>query len=81
LFGGKELANHNIPAFYGAVEPTAVFVPLKEMIKQENFEDCTKEIFASFQVVTEYNDTTLNLVLDALERISQHLTAAIYVCW
>eukprot|EP00978_Attheya_sp_CCMP212_P030265 scaffold110619_cov51-Attheya_sp.AAC.2 len=78
LFGGKELANHNIPAFYGAVEPTAVFVPSKEMMKQENFEDCTKEIFAPFQVVTEYkHDTTLDLVLDALERISHHLTAAI----
>lgn len=37
LFGGKELENHKIPDKYGAVEPTAVFVPLVEMMKKENF--------------------------------------------
>ena len=48
LFGGKELANHNIPEKYGAVEPTAVFVPLEEMLKAENFEACVTELFAPF---------------------------------
>ena len=32
LFGGKELENHNIPEVYGAMEPTAVFVPLAAML-------------------------------------------------
>jgi 1-pyrroline-5-carboxylate dehydrogenase len=77
LFGGKELANHNIPKKYGAVEPTAVFVPLEEMLKQEYFETCATEIFAPFQVVTYFNDDTLDLVLEALERMSHHLTAAV----
>ena len=77
LFGGKELANHNIPKKYGAVEPTAVFVPLEEMLKHEYFEMCTSEIFAPFQVVTYFNDDTLELVLEALERMSHHLTAAV----
>jgi 1-pyrroline-5-carboxylate dehydrogenase len=77
LFGGKELANHNIPKKYGAVEPTAVFVPLEEMLKQEYFETCASEIFAPFQVVTYFNDDTLDLVLEALERMSHHLTAAV----
>lgn len=77
LFGGKELANHNIPEKYGAVEPTAVFVPLEEMLKEEHFEACTSELFAPFQVVTYYNDDTLDQVLEALERVSHHLTAAV----
>lgn len=77
LWGGKELANHNIPDKYGAVEPTAVFVPLEEMMKEDNFEMCATELFAPFQVITSYNDDTLPKVLEALERMSHHLTAAI----
>lgn len=77
LWGGKELQNHKIPEKYGAVEPTAVYVPLDEMMKPENFGPCATEIFAPFQVVTFYNDDTLDLVLEALERMSHHLTAAI----
>ena len=77
LFGGKELTNHKIPEKYGAVEPTAVFVPLNEMLKVENFETCATELFAPFQVVTEYNDASLDDVLDACERMSHHLTAAV----
>ena len=38
LFGGKELQGHSIPACYGAFEPTAVHVPIKELLKPENFE-------------------------------------------
>uniref|UniRef100_A0A7S2HZA5 Aldehyde dehydrogenase domain-containing protein n=1 Tax=Helicotheca tamesis TaxID=374047 RepID=A0A7S2HZA5_9STRA len=77
LFGGKELEKHNIPDVYGAVEPTAVFVPLDEMLKEENFETCAKELFAPFQVVTKYNDANMCLVLEACERMSHHLTAAV----
>lgn len=77
LFGGKELENHNIPEVYGAVEPTAVFVPLKEMLKDENFDACTTEIFGPFQVVTTFNDEEICHVLEACERMSHHLTAAV----
>lgn len=77
LFGGKELENHSIPECYGAVEPTAVFVPLKEMVKDENFDACTIEIFGPFQVVTTFNDEEICHVLDACERMSAHLTAAV----
>jgi len=77
MWGGKELANHKIPDKYGAVEPTAVYVPLEEMMKPENFEHCATEIFAPFQVITYYNDDTLDTVLQALESMSHHLTAAV----
>lgn len=54
LFGGKPLSSENakkIPTVYGAWEPTAVFVPLKEMLRSpENFALCTTEIFGPFQV-------------------------------
>ena len=32
LFGGKALEGHSIPSCYGAVEPTAVFIPLETML-------------------------------------------------
>jgi len=76
-FGGKELANHTAPPQYGMMEPTAVFVPLKEMLKPENFDTCVTEIFGPFQVLTEYDDESLELVLEACERIPAHLTAAV----
>lgn len=76
-FGGKELKNHTIPSVYGAIEPTAVFVPLEEMMKPENFKLVTTEIFGPFQVLTEYDDRHLKHVLDALERMNAHLTAAV----
>ena len=77
LWGGKELAHHNIPSQYGAVEPTAVMVPLEQMMQDQYFDMCTTEIFAPFQVITVYNDDTLDLVLQATERMSHHLTAAV----
>lgn len=77
LWGGKELSNHKIPSKYGACEPTAVQVPLEEMMKEEHFESAVSEIFAPFQVVSFFNDDTLDLVLEALERMSHHLTAAV----
>jgi len=77
ICGGKELQDHEIPKCYGAVEPTAVFVPLEEMLKEENFDSCVTEIFAPFQVVTEYDDSSLDQVLEACEKMSHHLTAAV----
>ena len=47
LFGGEPLEYHSIPEVYGAFKPTAVFVPIKEMLKIENFDLVTKEIFVS----------------------------------
>lgn len=51
LFGGEPLENHSIPEIYGAFKPTAVFVPLAEILKNGNFELVTKEIFGPFQVI------------------------------
>eukprot|EP00529_Nitzschia_sp_RCC80_P024974 CAMPEP_0113482694 /NCGR_PEP_ID=MMETSP0014_2-20120614/23054_1 /TAXON_ID=2857 /ORGANISM="Nitzschia sp." /LENGTH=530 /DNA_ID=CAMNT_0000376225 /DNA_START=316 /DNA_END=1908 /DNA_ORIENTATION=+ /assembly_acc=CAM_ASM_000159 len=77
LWGGKELTGHNIPDIYGAVEPTAVFVPIEEIMKKENFDACVTEIFAPFQVITHFNDDNVDQVIAALEGMSHHLTAAV----
>ncbi|KAI4326650.1 hypothetical protein MLD38_031940 [Melastoma candidum] len=77
LFGGEALENHSIPPVYGALKPTAVYVPLSEILKGNNFDLVTREIFGPFQIVTEYKNDELPMVLEALERMHAHLTAAV----
>ena len=48
-FGGKPLEGHSIPKQYGAITPTAVFVPLEEILKDANFELVTTEVFGPVQ--------------------------------
>lgn len=76
LFGGRELEGHSIPACYGAYEPTAIAVPL-EAVAGDHFELATTELFGPFQIVVEYADEDLPTVLRVLERMNQHLTAAV----
>jgi 1-pyrroline-5-carboxylate dehydrogenase len=76
LFGGKPLGNHSIPECYGAIEPTAVQIPLAALAG-EHFELATSELFGPFQVIVEYGDDDIDTVLAVLERISHHLTAAV----
>ena len=76
LFGGRALEGHDIPECYGAYQPTAVQVPLPEAAG-DHFEIVTKEIFGPFQIVVVYGDDDVSVVLDVLERMSHHLTAAI----
>lgn len=51
LFGGEALTNHSIPKIYGAIKPTAIYVPLEEILKEKNFDLVTREIFGPFQVI------------------------------
>lgn len=79
-FGGVALrgGDHSIPPVYGAIEPTAVFVPLEEMLRTpEAFHLATTEIFGPLQVLTSYESRQEGLVLEAIERMHAHLTAAI----
>ncbi|KAJ7945976.1 Delta-1-pyrroline-5-carboxylate dehydrogenase 1 protein [Quillaja saponaria] len=77
LFGGEPLENHSIPQIYGAIKPTAIYVPLGEILKANNYELVTREIFGPFQIITDYKGDQLPLVLDALERMHALLTAAV----
>jgi len=76
-FGGKELTNHKIPSIYGAFEPTAVFVPLKEIMNEKNYELVTSELFGPFQIITSYAENELETLLECLEKMDHHLTAAV----
>ncbi len=75
-FGGQPLDGHNIPDCYGAYEPTAIRVPLKALAA-EHFDLVTTELFGPFQVLVEYGDNDIDTVLDLLEKMSHHLTAAV----
>ena len=76
LFGGNHLEGHDIPDCYGTLDATAVQVPLSALAGDQ-FELVTTELFGPFQVVVEYGDGEIDTVLDILERISHHLTAAV----
>ncbi|MGI9205566.1 MAG: aldehyde dehydrogenase family protein [Woeseiaceae bacterium] len=76
LFGGKPLEGHTIPDCYGAMEATAVSVPIDEAAGA-HFDLVTTELFGPFQVIISWTDDDLPKVLDILERMSHHLTAAV----
>jgi len=76
LFGGNHLSGHSIPDCYGTLDATAVSVPLAALAGND-FDLVTTELFGPFQVVVEYGDDDLDTVLEVLERISHHLTAAV----
>ena len=76
LFGGNHLTGHSIPDCYGTLDSTAIQIPLSALAGN-HFELATTELFGPFQVVVEYGDGDLDIVLGALERISHHLTAAV----
>jgi 1-pyrroline-5-carboxylate dehydrogenase len=76
LFGGAPLDGHDIPECYGAYEATAVRVPLSALCG-DHFDVLTTELFGPFQIIVSYGDDDLPDVLDLLERISHHLTAAV----
>lgn len=76
LFGGNHLTGHSIPDCYGTLDATAVKVPLAALAGDQ-FDLVTTELFGPFQVIIEYGDEDVDTVLDVLERISHHLTAAV----
>ena len=76
LFGGKELNKNSIPQVYGSIQPTAIKIPIRELLGK-NFIQITKEVFGPFQVIIVYEDNDLDIVKECLEQISQNLTAAI----
>lgn len=76
-FGGKRLMQHTIPSCYGSYEPTAIYIPLDELLLPKNYNLVTKEIFGPFQIITDYETKEVNLIIEACERMNHHLTAAV----
>lgn len=76
-FGGKPLTGHQIPPQYGAVEPTAVRLPIEALEDPPSFEVATVELFGPFQVLVDYKDGQQGKVIEAINRMPNHLTAGI----
>ena len=76
LFGGTELESHNIPKIYGSIKPTAVSIPVNQLLGKD-FELITSEVFGPVQVIVVYEDQDLPTIMEALEKIPQNLTAAV----
>ena len=77
-FGGKALEGHSIPEEYGAVEPTAVYIPLETILSNdEAFAAATTELFGPFQVITSFKEGELDKVLQLVNRVENHLTAGV----
>ncbi|KAL3918516.1 MAG: hypothetical protein SGPRY_005988 [Prymnesium sp.] len=77
-FGGKPLQGHSIPECYGAVEPTAVYIPIEAMLESDEvFELATTELFGPFQIITSYKHDQLPEVIELLNKVKNHLTAGI----
>lgn len=78
LFGGKPIEEkHSIPECYGSFQPTAIFAPLEAFKNKEYYETLTTEMFGPYQIVTQYNDSTLEDVLQILENLDQQLTCGV----
>lgn len=54
------------------MEPTAVRAPL-DALSGKYFDQITTELFGTFQVIVSQGDDDPPIVLDVLERMSQHL--------
>lgn len=77
IFGGKPLQEHAIPEQYGAIEPTAVSLPIQALLKNETFRLATKEIFGPFQIIVDYKDSDIETVLKIIKNTKHKLTAAV----
>jgi len=76
LFGNEELESHKIPSVYGSLKPTAIEVPVEQLMT-EHFDLITSEVFGPVQVIVNYKHDQLPIILETLEKIPLHLTAAV----
>ena len=78
LFGGRPLSpiSHSIPSRYGSYEPTAVYVPLGQILP--NLEVVATEVFGPLQIATDWESGyELDAILSIFERLENHLTAGV----
>lgn len=76
-FGGRPLTGHSIPDCYGAFEPTAVRIPIESLRDPECFKTAITELFGPFQVIVDWKEGQLPLVLEILNSMENHLTAGV----
>ena len=69
------MKGHRIPKCYGAVEPTAVKLPIETILS--NLTLATTEIFGPFQIIVDYKEDQMELIFRIIENMEEHLTAAV----
>jgi len=78
MWGGRPITEaHHIPAIYGSFQPTAIFLPLSTINNPLHYDLVFTEVFAPFQIITQYNDSELNTVLQTFDKIHLHLAAGV----
>lgn len=78
LFGGAKVKEANsVPDCYGLYEPTAIKVPLEAFLNKKNYPLLTQELFGPYQIVTEYSDKDIDVVLKILDGLENKLTCAV----
>jgi 1-pyrroline-5-carboxylate dehydrogenase len=76
VFGGKPVSEKNsVPSVYGLWEPTLISVPID--LYQKHYDLITTELFGPVTLVTEYQDSQLDNVLNIIERMDRYLTAGV----
>merc|ERR550525_1433498 len=66
-----------IPAQYGAVEPTAVRIPIDSLKDPRNLATASTELFGPFQVIVDYKSDQVDFVIELLNMMPNHLTAGV----
>jgi 1-pyrroline-5-carboxylate dehydrogenase len=80
-FGGnqiKEPGAELVPKQYGMVNPTGLRCRIGDVLSsQKAFDIFQTEIFGPFQFIVDYESHEVDLVLQCMEKMDHHLTAAI----
>lgn len=67
-----------IPSQYGAFQPTAVFVPLRTLLRDAAaWALASTECFGPVTILTEYQDAEIDDVIELCGRLEERLTAAV----
>jgi len=74
---GGEFGPIKVPSMYGLMAPSAVFVPLKSLMALPKGHSAFNELFGPLQLVTAFNDSSLDDLLKLVDSFSHHLTAGV----
>lgn len=77
LFGGNPITEeHSIPERYGSFQPTAIYLPLNEILNHIDL--VAKEVFGPLQIITSWeSERDLEKILFLFEKLKNRLTAGI----
>lgn len=66
-----------MPENYGLFQPTALLIPLKQLLDPRHWPLLNREVFGPIQIVAFYEDQDIDQVINYLNGHENHLTAGI----